>query len=498
MTARRNRRVAPGLLVLTLIVCAPCAVPQFASAQGKTVVDRLTYLKLNDIPVPTVVRQTLPNGMKLLLVEDHEFPVVGLEAFVRGGMLAEPAGKAGLSELVGDVLRSGGTQTMTGDAMDERLDRLGASLGSSGDVDAVRVSGRSLTEHLDAVLPLFGEMVRRPAFAADKVALAKRRLASAISRRNDDPQEVAGREFLKLLYGKGSPYARQLEYADLDNVTRDDLVSYHARTFRPDATTIAVFGDFKTEDMKKRLAQLFADWTGEGALPTYRPPAPPTARGSVNYVEKKDVEQTFLFLGHPGLRYDDPDYPAVRVMADLLGGGFASRIFKKVRTEMGLAYGAGGYIVPEYDHLGFFIFYTSTKPSTTAVALRAILDEVKRIREAPVTDEELTYAKSAYLNTYAFDFDSREKVIRRLLTYDFYGYPPEFNTGLRNAVEKVTKEDVLRVARQHLQPDLLSIVAVGIDEQFDKPLDTFGPVTVIDITIPEPKVKTPSPKGPEN
>jgi predicted Zn-dependent peptidase len=482
------------MLALTFAFAGALAVSEFASAQGRTVLDQLTYPKLNDIPTPTVVRETLPNGMKLLLVEDHEFPVVGLQAFVRGGMLAEPAGKSAVTELVGDVLRSGGTQALTGDAMDERLDRLGASLSSSGDVNAVRISGRSLTEHLDAVLPLFADMLRKPAFAADKLALAKRMLASTIARRNDDVQEVTSREFMKLLYGKGSPYARQLEYANLDSVTRDDLVAYHAKTFRSDATTIAVFGDFKTEDLKRRLVQLFGDWKAQGVLTTYRAPPPPPAKGSVNYVEKKDVEQTFLFLGHPGLRYDDPDYPAVRVMTDLLGGGFASRIFKKVRTEMGLAYGAGGYMVPAYDHPGFFIFYTSTKPSTTTVALRAILDEVKRIREAPVTDEELNYAKSAYLNTYAFDFDSKEKVIRRLLTYDFYGYPPDFNTRLRNAVEKVTKEDVLRVAKKHLQPDLLAIVAAGIKEQFDKPLDTFGPVTVIDITIPEPKPKAPSPK----
>jgi len=153
--------------------------------------------------------------------------------------------------------------------------------------------------------------------------------------------------------------------------------------------------------------------------------------------------------------------------------------------------------VPAYDHQGFFFFYTSTKPSTTTVALRAILDEVKRIREAPVTDEELNYARSAYLNTYAFDFDSKENVMLRLLTYDFYGYPPDFNTRLRNAVEKVTKEEVRRVATKHLQPDLLSMVAVGIKEQFDKPLDTFGPVNPIDLTIPEPKAKTPSPNVPK-
>ncbi len=490
MTARRNRRAAPNVAALALFVVCALALPQIAAAQGKTVIDQLNYPRLHDITPPAVVRDTLPNGVKLLLVEDHEFPVVGFQAMIRGGILAETAGQAGLTQVVGNVLRSGGTEALTGDAMDERLDRLGASISSFGGVDAVRVGGRSLTENVDAVLALFADVIRKPAFADDKVALAKRQLASGIARRNDEVMGLAQREFIKLLYGKGSPYARQLEYADLDPIARKDLVAYHAKTFRPDVTTIAVSGDFKTDEMKRKLAQLFGDWKAQGPVPAYRAAAMPAAKGSVNYIEKKDVAQTFIFLGHPGLRYDDPDYPAVRVMTDLLGGGFASRIFKKVRTEMGLAYGAGGAMVPEYDHQGFFFFYTSTKPSTTSIALRAILDEVKRIREVPVTDEELAYAKSSYLNSYAFDFDSKEKVLRRLLTYDFYGYPADFNTRLRNGVEKVTKEDVLRVAKKHLQPDLLSIVAAGIKEQFDKPLDTFGPVNVIDITIPEPKKAT--------
>jgi zinc protease len=373
---------------------------------------------------------------------------------------------------------------------------LGSSIGSSAAADSVRVGGRVLVEYTDQVLPLFADVLRKPAFAQNKLDLAKRQRASTIARRNDNVQAVAQREFIKLLYGKGSPYARQLEYADLEPITRDDLVAYHAKVFRPDQTVIAVFGDFKVEEMKGRLARLLGDWKVGGPAPVYRAPGVPPAKGSLNYVEKRDVAQTFLFLGHPGFRFDDPDYPAVQVMSDLLGGGFASRIFKKVRTEMGLAYGAGGSVVPAYDHQGFFFFYTSTKPESTSVALGTILDEVRRIREAPVTDEELNYAKSAYLNTYAFDFDSKEKVIRRLLTYEFYGYPADFNTRVRNAVEKVTKDDVLRVAKKHLQPDLLSIVAVGIKEKFDKPLDTFGPVNTIDITIPEPKPKTPAaPKG---
>jgi len=486
MTDHSKRRLAPGTIALGVLMLAAASWPRPAMGQGKTVVDQLTFPKLKEIPMPAVARETLPNGMKILLVEDHDFPIVGFQVMVRGGMLAEPPGKAGLAELTGIVLRSGGTQALTGDALDELLDRCGASISANAAADSIRLGGQTLVEYSDRVLPLLADILRRPAFQQDKLDLASRRMSSSIARRNDQAMGIAQREFTKLLYGKGSPYARQLEYADLQGVTRDDLVAYHAKVFRPDQALLAVFGDFKTADMKARLAQLFGDWKAGGRPAVYRVPPVPPAKGSVNYVEKKDIAQTFIFLGHPGLRHDDPDYPAVQVMSDLLGGGFASRIFKKVRTEMGLAYGAGGNIVPAYDHAGFFFFYTSTKPSTTLLALQTILDEVKRIREEPVTEEELNYAKSAYLNSYAFDFDSREKIVRRLLTYEFYGYPADFNTRLRNAVEKVTRDDVARVAKKHLQPALLSVVAVGIKEQFDKPLDVIGPVTTLDITIPEP------------
>jgi zinc protease len=144
---------------------------------------------------------------------------------------------------------------MNGDAMDEMLDRLGSRITSSSTADSVRVGGRALVEHTDKVLPLFADILRTPAFAQNKLDLAKRQRASAIARRNDNAQGVAQREFIKLLYGKGSPYARQLEYADLEPIMRDDLVAYHARVFRPDQTLVAVFGDFEPRERHQPSAR---------------------------------------------------------------------------------------------------------------------------------------------------------------------------------------------------------------------------------------------------
>lgn len=482
------RSVAFGALALGVL--AGAGAEARAAGSEKTparVIDRLEFPKLNPIRPPAVVRESLTNGMKLLLIEDRSLPRIEFRAVVAGGKLAEPAGKPGLAELFGEAFRTGGTEKMSGDQVDESLERIGAAIESGVDDATVSIYGRTLVENVDPVLQIFVDFLQRPAFAQEKIDLAKTHLKSGIARRNDDVMEIAQREFMKLIYGEKSPYARQYEYADIDGLTRDDLLAFHARGFRPDRTILAVWGDFKASEMKEKLAKTFSGWKVSAPAPSFARPSIPPPAFSVNYIEKKDVEQTFMLLGHQGMRYDDPDYPAVRLMSEILGGGFSSRIFMKVRTEKGLAYGAGGMMVPAYDHPGNFFFFTSTKPSTTAEALSTMLDEIKKIREAPVTDAELRKAKEGYLNTYAFDFDDTGKIVNRLMTYEFYGYPSDFNARLRDRVEKVTKDEVLKVAQKHLRPDLLTILAIGRAEQFDKPLSAFGTVRTLDIAIPAPK-----------
>jgi zinc protease len=490
MNMKRIGSLLNVVAALTLVaLAATAAAPQPAPTPQSRPIDRLVFPKLHDIKTPPVVRETLANGLKLLLIEDHDLPQVSFRAIVRGGQIAEPAGKAGLAELFGDVHRSGGTATMTGDEIDNLLDNLGAEI-QTGVAEAYGfVSGKTLAENLNKVLPVFSHILTSPVFAQEKIDLGKTHLRSIIARRNDNVMEIAFREIQKLVYGARSPYARQFEYEDVDGLTRDDLVGFHETYYRPDATILAVWGDFNANEMKVLLEKTFGGWKSEGAAPKIAMPAVAPQKPVLGYIEKKDVEQTSIIAGQLGLRLDDPDYPAIYVMNEILGGGFASRIFVKVRTEKGLAYAAGGSVVPAYDHLGLFYFYTATKPSTTTEALAAMLGEIKKIREAPVTDDELKRAKDGYLNSYAFEFDSTGKIVNRLASYDFYGYPEDFNVRLRDAVEKVTKDDVLRSAKKHLNPEALAIIAIGRQEQFDKPLSTFGEVTPIDITIPEPESK---------
>lgn len=500
MRVRRTFRAAAAALSVVLAAGAAWAqqaapvkeAPKAAApaaAKAPRYFEKLSYPKLNDIKEPQVLQETLPNGMRLLMVEDHQLPQVQFRAIVRGGTVAEPKDLNGLTELLGEVQRTGGVKSMSGDKVDEFLERIGASIETGMDTSFGTVTAKTLAETVDQVLPLYAEFLMAPAFSQDKIDLAKTHMKSMISRRNDEVFGVAFREFQKLIYGKNSPYAQQIEYDDVDKLTREELVAFYTAFYRPDETILAVWGDFKAPEMKEKIAKAFADWKAAGPKPKISIPSIPAPAPSVNYVEKKDVEQAFLLLGHLGVKLDDPDYPAIVVMNDILSSGMSSRIFKEVREKRGLAYAAGGALVPAYDHPGAFYIFSSTKPATMSQALTVIREEIQKIRQEPVTDAEMKLAKEGYLNSYAFQFDSTGKIVQRLQTYLFYGYPLDFNKTLRNAVEKVTKEDVLRVAKKDLNPDALAILALGRQEEWDKPLSVFGKVNVVDIAIPEPKPK---------
>ena len=313
-------------------------------------------------------------------------------------------------------------------------------------------------------------------------------MSGGIARRNDEPHGIAEREFTNIVYGKNTPYGWQEEYDTINRVTRADLVNFYRRYFFPANTMLAVWGDFNAPEMKARLEKLFADWTVEQPpVPAFPPVSAKPAAGTY-LASKSDVTQTFFSMGQLGGVLKDKDYPALEIMADILGGGFQSRLFRRVRTEMGNAYEIEADWGANYDHPGLFVISGSTKSVSTVETLQAILEEVERIRSTEVSEEELKTAKDTALNSLVFAFDTKAKTLGRILNYEYYGYPRDFIQQYQRAIEAVTRADVLRVAKQYLAPADFTIVAVGNPEQFGQPLSKLGrPVTAIDLTIPEPK-----------
>jgi zinc protease len=481
----KSETLSKADVVLWLVVAAGLVGPALAT-QPAASYKELQYPRLHDIVVPDIQRVTLPNGMRLFILEDHELPLIAMSARIRVGSIYEPADKIGLADITGEVMRTGGTAGRTGDELDEQLEQIAASVETGIRLNAGYASVSVLKEDIDTGLSILADVLMHPAFREDKIELAKMQFRSAISRRNDQPGSIAAREFGKVIYGPASVYARHAEYATIDSITRDDLVAFHRRFYGPNNMMLAVRGDFDAGAMIEKIEKAFEGWEKVDLDLPKTPAVEYEWPATVNLVARPDLNQSNIYLGHIGGLMSDPDYFALTVMNEILGGSFTGRLFKNVRSRQGLAYSVGGGYGSDFDHPGVFRMACQTKSGSTVHAIRAMLDEARRLTIEEVADEELELAKESYLNSFVFNFDSKGEIINRLMTYEYFGYPADFLQKTKAGIEQVTKADVLRVARAHLKPDKLQILVVGRPDDFDEPLSTLGPVAAIDVTIPTP------------
>ncbi len=475
-TKRINLRFFTSFVVVAFLAAG-------AVTAQKAPKDQFTFPQLHEIKMPAVQKTVLKNGMKLFLVEDHQYPTIDLRAMVGVGSIYEPADKIGLAAVTGTVLRTGGTEKMTGDEMDKLLESLGAAVETSIGDGSGYVSVSVLKEDIDQGIAILADLLMHPAFRQDKIDLAKIEQQSYIARRNDDIWQITNREFTSLIYGKTSCYARYPEYATIGAFNRDDIVAFYQKYFHPNNIIFAAWGDFKPDQLEDKLGKAFSKWPATKLTLPAKPKVEYDYRYTINHVEKTDVNQSHIQMGHIGGMINDADYPALAIMSQILS---YDRMFKVLRTQEGLTYAPWGYFGAEYDHPGAFNCGTQTKSQSTVYAIRLMLKEVKRMTAEEVTDEELARAKDMYLNSFVFKFDSKAKIVNRMMTYAYYNYPLDFIDQIKAGVEKVTKADVLRVAKQHLHPDELQILVVGKSADFDEPLSTLGNVNEIDIAIPPP------------
>ena len=477
-------------IVLALLL-APLAIAQTEVHHGPVNLPSYKQLKFPPLPpleIPKPVEFTLSNGIKVFLLEDHELPLVSGAVLIRTGNLFDPSDKHGVAQLTGEVLRSGGTKAKTGDQMDEELENMAASVESQVGEGSGSVSFSCLKENTDHVLDIFQEFLTTPEFREDKVELSKTQLRSEISRRNDDAGGIAEREFSDILYDRNTPYGWRIEYADVDAIHRQDLVDFYHRYYFPANLILEVYGDFSAADLKTKLEQLLGGWKyTQPSVPAF-PKVKAKAVPGVFLATKTDVTQTFFNIGHLGGEFRDPDYPALEVAAQILGGGFSSRLLQRIRTKEGWAYNIGASWDANYDHPGVFRISGSTQSAHTVDTLKAVREELEKFQTSEVTDEELKTAKDTVLNGFVFHFDRPSKTLNRLVLYEYFGYPRDFLFQYQKAIAAVTKADILRVAKKYFQLSDLTYVAAGNPKDFGTPLSAFGlPVHDIDLTIPEPK-----------
>jgi zinc protease len=477
-------------LLVSVLLISLLATAQAQKSSAPPAPENSELQKIKTPPLPQFhpqipKRVVLPNGMVLLLQEDHELPLIDGTMRIRGGSLLEPADKVGLIDIYGDVWRTGGTKTKTGDQLDDFLEARAAKVETDGNADSTVMSFSCLKPDFEDVFKIFVDVLQNPAFREDKIALAKFQADTGISRRNDDIDEIARRVATQLAYGPKNPYARFPEYATVAAVTREDLIEWHQKYVHPNNIVFGVVGDFDSKAMEARIRQAFDSWPKGPEAPrpqiAFHPEKP-----QLYFVAKEDVNQSNIQMVSLGIERNNPDYFAVEVMNYVFGAGFSSRLVKDLRTEKGLAYAVGGGIGSAFDHPGIFRLAMGTKSATTGEAVEGLKQELQKLISDPPKGEELRMAKETILNAFIFNFDSKAKVLREQMAYEYYGYPLDFLDRYRTGIEKTTPEDVARVAKKYVHPEQFATLVVGNPEGIGKQLTALGPVEKWDITIPPP------------
>jgi zinc protease len=427
---------------------------------------------------PSVERFELENGIVVHFYEDHSLPVVTVDALIKLGEIYVPDEKAGLAEICGTVLRTGGTMSTPSDEFDEDLDFVGASLESGAGTESGQIQLKVLRKDIELGLQHMAEMLSEPAFEQEKLDVAIENRIEAIRRENDNPHNIARREFYKLLF-PGHPYGRTPTVESVSNLTRDDFVNYHSQFYGPDGCIMAVSGDLTLDETRSLVQKFFGEWKNPNLI-SHERPAVPAAKPGVYYVYR-DMNQTYFRIGHQGVSLSNPDRNKIEVMNFILGGGgFVSRLTNAVRVQAGLAYSVWSSFY-QMDMSGSFFCDCQTKSETTAEAAEMVLAELRKIIDGGVTQDELETAQNSLINTEIFEYSTPQRIAYQQASFEFNGYPPDYATKRIEEIRSITVDDVKQIAKKYLKPDSVVFIAVGNQELFDKSLSTFGSVSEISL-----------------
>jgi zinc protease len=440
--ARRSIRRWSVTSIVMLVLCGLCVVrPGYAADISPT-------------------RFTTPNGMTVLVLEQHFLPIVEIHALIKAGSAQDPPEKAGLANLVASLLDEG-TTTRSPKQLAEQIDFVGGSLGVQTDEDFTTASARTLKKDIDLGFTLLADILQRPAFPKQEFERVRSQILGEITSDNDDPGHVAMKAFNQLVF-QNHPYRWPVNGMEetVGKITLADVQNFYAKEYLPNQVILTIVGDVTAEQATTLVQTHFGSWK-KGVLQPRTVKKPAVIDKKLVQLIEKGLTQSTIVIGHPGISRTNPDYYAVTVMNHVLGaGGFSSRLMDSIRDKQGLAYG----ITSHYDARsmpGSFWINLQTRTETTNQAITGVLAEMKAIREAPVSDQELADAKAFLMGSFPLRLDSTAKLAKVLAQVEFFGLGFDYFSQYPKWIERVTKEDVQRVAKQYLDPQHYALVVVG-------------------------------------
>jgi zinc protease len=405
-------------------------------------------------------REVLPNGLVLMHSEKKTLPVVNVVVAVKAGSFLDLPEKSGLAKLTAELLNEGTAKRSSVNISDE-IEFVGGQLNISGGMDYITVTLTVLKKDLELGFDLLSDIILNPVFSPQEVMRKKTMTKGNITMMNDDPGVVASKAFQEAVYGE-HPYAKPVEglAETIDNITQQDIVDFHKSYYAPNNSLMAVVGDVSRRELKSLIDKYFKNWQMKEIktrpLPDMKNPDRPLVL-KIN----KNIAQANIILGHLGMRRDNPDYYASVVMNYILGGGgFASRLMDNIRDNKGLSYDVHSYFSSN-KHGGNFQAGLQTKNHTANEAIAEIIKEMERIRKEPVTDKELSDAKSYLTGSFHLRLDSNSKIANFLIAVEFFGLGSNYVDDYKKYINAVSKDDILKTAQKYLNPEKYILVVVG-------------------------------------
>jgi zinc protease len=411
------------------------------------------------VAAPLGHREMLPGGARLLVAPRPAIPIVVVRAYVRAGSAFDPPDAPGLANLTAELLTRG-SGARTGPELDRAIEFVGGTLESEAGRDGSALTLAVLRKDLDLGLDLLTESLLRPSFPEDELRRKVSDIQAAIQRSEENPEAVGGRALARLLY-PGHPYARAVAGTaeSVGAVTREQVVAFHRARYRPDATIIAVVGDVTVDEIRAALSRRLSGWpapSSPDAVVPLAPASPPIAAETIS----RELTQATVYLGRPSVRRDHPDYFPLLVANYILGGGSASRLYTRVREDAGLAYAVGSSLSPGRYGASCTVSL-QTRVDGVAEALRLVRTQMAEMSRAPVGERELGLAKSYLIGSFPLRLDTSIKVADMLTAIEEYDLGLDYPDRFVQAVGRVTKADVERVAARYLNPTEFSSVIVG-------------------------------------
>lgn len=478
-------RIAP--LVLVLLSLTSLRAQDDHSAPMSTRGDRHSagwteVMKLKGPPLPPkfpavgkeIERVVLDNGMIVYLQEDHRLPLLDAVALVRTGSYYETAEELRTASLVGELLRRGGTKTYPPDQLEEKLDFLVANLNVSMATEQCAASINVLSKDAAEGLKILSDVLRNPAFDAERLELAKRQTLFNLRSSNDTPGPILRREFARLLYTEAHPAGRTPTFERIQQINRDDLVRFHEKYFHPNQVMLGLTGDFNKAEMLQLVKDIFGGWRKSDVQLPPLPKVGAQPKPGLYFVSKPS-NQSHFYLGHWGVNRENPDRFAIDLMNEVLGAGtFTSRLGNRIRNDEGLAYSVGSMYSTDTRDTNFFIAYAQTKTESTVQAIQSSLDEISKMRTTPISRNEFETAKEMFLYSYVFRYTEPSRSLGAVMALEFDGLPPDTLEKEFAGYTAVTPADIERVAKRYLKPEEITIFVVGDFLKFAEQAKALG------------------------